>query len=214
MDDQELATLSEIGRRRVVHAGAVVNWAGDASTSCANVVSGALKLTASTADGREQIVGLLYPGDFVGQIFTDQTSLTITSLVDTDLCVFPRAGFERVLDEHPRMERMLLERTMASLQEAQGRMLSLGRKSTRERVASFLLEVADRTGSRDETGTIRVHVPISRGEMADYLGMTIETVSRQLTLFKTAGAITYARGDRDCTILDRGHLEAIAFPDR
>jgi len=212
MSDTELSAVSAIGRRRVVPDGHVVTWAGDASSTCANVVSGALKVTASTADGREQIVGLLFPGDFVGQPFTQEASLTVTTLTETDMCTFPRTGFERTLDAHPRMERMLLERTMEALNEARDRMLSLGRKNAQERVAGFLLEVAERAGSTDESGAIHMMIPISRGEMADYLGLTIETVSRQLTKLKTAGIIVFAKGERDCVILDRDWLDAIVNP--
>ncbi len=212
MSDCELAALSALGRRREVTAGQVVTWAGDPNANCANVVSGALKVSASTADGREQIVGLLFPGDFVGQLFTAEASLTVTALTDTDLCTFPRPSFERALETYPQMERMLLERTMASLDEARERMLSLGRKDARERVADFLLELAGRTGVTDEAGRVNVLIPISRGEMAGFLGLTIETVSRHLTRLKTAGIIDFAKGERDCTILNRAALEAIINP--
>lgn len=212
MSDCELATLSTFGRRREVGAGQVITWAGDQNSGCANVVSGALKVSASTADGREQIVGLLFPGDFVGQLFVTEASLTVTALTDTDLCTFPRASFEKALHTYPRMERLLLERTMASLDEARERMLALGRKDARERVAGFLLELAERTGLLDPTGHVRVQIPISRGEMAGFLGLTIETVSRHLTRLKTAGIIEFAKGERDCTIVNRRSLEAIANP--
>jgi CRP/FNR family transcriptional regulator len=209
--DTELVAVSDIGRRRVVPAGEVVTWAGDVSSSCANVVSGSLKVTASTADGREQIVGLMFPGDFVGELFTEEASLTVTTLTETDLCSFPRARFERTLDAHPRLERMLLERTMAALNEARERMLSLGRKNAQERIAGFLLEIAERAGTNDQSG-IRFVIPISRGEMADFLGLTIETISRQLTKLKSLEIITFAKGGRECIILDRDWLEAIVNP--
>jgi CRP/FNR family transcriptional regulator, anaerobic regulatory protein len=212
MTDSELVAVSEIGRRRMVPAGHVVTWAGDASTTCANVVSGALKVTASTADGREQIVGLMFPGDFVGQLFTEEASLTVTTLTETDLCSFPRTKFERTLDSHPRLERMLLERTMSALNEARDRMLSLGRKNAQERIAGFLLELAERAGQADASGDVRVIIPISRGEMADYLGLTIETISRQLTRLKASGIIAFDKGGRECVILDSDWLEAIVNP--
>lgn len=212
MTDSELVAVSEIGRRRILPAGEVVTWAGDASTMCANVVSGALKVTASTADGREQIVGLMFPGDFVGQLFTEEASLTVTTLTETDLCSYPRTRFERTLDAHPRLERMLLERTMNALNEARERMLSLGRKNAQERIAGFLLEVANRAGIMEKDGGIRMLLPISRGEMADFLGLTIETISRQLTRLKSSGVIAFAKGGRECVIRDRGWLEAIVNP--
>lgn len=211
LDDHELLALSAIGRRRTVPPGQVITWAGDVVTTFANVVSGALKVSASTPDGREQIVGLLFPGDFVGQMFTDEASLTITALTESKMCSFPRAAFERELGTHARMERMLLERTMASLDEARERMLSLGRRNAQERVAGFVLQVADRAGTPRD-GAIHVSIPMSRGEMADLLGLTIETVSRQLTRLKAAGLITFAKGERECTVLDLHGLERVANP--
>jgi len=212
ISDERLAILSALGRRWRVAAGQVVTWAGDANSHCANVISGALKVSASTADGREQIVGLLFAGDFLGQLFVNEASLTVTALTDTDLCAFPRADFERALASYPRMERLLLERTMASLHEAQERMLSLGRKDARERVADFLLDLARRTGMCGAAGEIRVLIPISRGEMAGFLGLTIETISRQLTRLKSDRVIDFSRGERECVILNSAVLEAIVNP--
>jgi len=213
LSDSELTALSAIGRRRVVPAGQVISWVGDASIFCANVVSGALKVTATLSDGREQIVGLLFPADFVGQLFTDETTLTVTAIVDTDLCGYSRGAFEAVLGDHPKMERLLLRRTMASLNEARERMLSLGRRSAQERVAGFILDLARRAGPVSADGLLHVSIPVSRGEMADYLGLTIETVSRQLTRLRTNDVIRFANGERICTIINPGQLERIVNPD-
>ena len=212
LNDFELSALNSLGRRKLLPAGEALSWAGESSATCGHIVDGALKLTASTADGREQIVGLLFPGDFVGQLFAEQNSLTITTLIDTDICLYPRGGFERLLETYPRMERMLLERTMSSLDSARERMLSLGRKNAQERVAGFLLELAEHTGAPDDSGGVRVAIPISRGEMADFLGLTIETVSRQLTRLKSADIITFAKGERDCTIIDLTSLKNLVNP--
>lgn len=212
MVDDELEALSAIGRRKLFPGGQVVTWSGDPNTLCANVVSGALKVTASTEDGREQIVGLLYQGDFAGQPFVEEAPLTITALTDTDLCIFPRPAFERTLGDHPRLERLLLQRTMRSLDEARQRMLSLGRKNAQERIAGFLLDVIERTVSRGATLPLAIELPIGRGEMADFLGLTIETVSRQLTKLKSEGVIAFEKGDRSCTIVNRAALVAIAYP--
>lgn len=213
LTDHELHALSDLGRRRTVPQGQVVTWAGDLVTSFANVVSGALKVAAATADGREQIVGLLFAGDFVGQMFTDEASLTVTALTETSLCSFPRAGFERELDAHSPMERMVLERTVASLNEARERMLSLGRRTAQERVAGFLVQLADRSGTRRDDGATDVSIPMSRSEMADMLGLTIETISRQLTRLKAAGLILVAKGERGCSVPDLRRLRRLANPD-
>jgi len=204
--DNALSALSAIGRRRRIGAGQVLVWAGDANLLCANLVSGILKVTASTAGGREQIVGLLFAGDFVGQPFVDETTLTVTALCTSELCLYPRERFERLLTEAPRLGHALLRRTMASLNEARERMLTLGQRSAPERVAAFLLNLADRTPD----APTRFEIPISRGDMADFLGMTIETVSRQLFHLKAMGVIALARGGRHVIVVDRVALEHAA----
>lgn len=197
--DEDLVDLSRIGRRKIVPKGSLVTWAGDENPVCANVVSGALKLQAATADGREQTVGLLFSGDFIGDPFDGETSLTVEALADTDLCLYPRGAFARVLDEQPHLQRALLERTMHSLREARERQLVLGRKSARSKLAWFLL-------SLPRTSAGEVDLPIARQEIADYLGLTIETVSRQFTDLRSSGVIEAERGGRRIRIAD---LEAL-----
>lgn len=213
LDDQELKALNTLGQRRTVARGESVMWVGDDSLICGNLLSGVLKLVASTMDGREQIVGLLYPSDFVGNPYNDQVDFTITALTDVELCVFPRHPFERVLEDHARMERLLLQRTLHALGEARGRMLTLARKSAGERIAGFLLEMAARSaGSACQAapgGPVTFDLPLTRGQMADVLGLTIETVSRQLTRLKEAGVIALP-GTRAVTILDRDGLRTRA----
>ncbi len=203
--DDELSALSGIGRARSVVKGQVVVWEGD-PTICANLVSGVLKLSSSAADGREQIVGLLFPGDFVGQPFAEESSLTVTAVGDADLCVYPREAFETVVDDHPRLERMLLRRTMASLDEARARMVALGLKSALEKVAAFLVDMGERAAGPLAPGRpCRFDLPLSRAQMADVLGLTIETVSRQMTVLKASGLIALS-GHRTVTIHDPARL--------
>ena len=99
LTDEELESLNRLGRRRHVGKGETIAWAGDDNLVCANLLSGVLKLTAATADGREQIVGLVYPADFVGRPFADRVDYDITAMTDAELCVFPREPFERALDD-------------------------------------------------------------------------------------------------------------------
>ena len=211
-DDDQLAALSAIGRRRVLAAGQVLTWAGDANLLCANIVAGILKVTASAASGREQIVGLLFAGDFVGQPFTEDSTVTVTALVESDLCLYPRERFERALGEAPALERALLRRTMAALNDARERMLTLGQRGAQERVAGFLLGLADRAAPGRRDGAITIDVPVSRRDMADFLGLTIETVSRQLSRLKILGAVALSRGGRTILVRERSLLAALANP--
>nr|WP_294848957.1 Crp/Fnr family transcriptional regulator [uncultured Sphingomonas sp.] len=201
--DDELATLNSIGRRKIVPKGAVVSWEGDDNGMCANIVSGALKLLKTTSDGREQAVGLLFEGDFVGQPFTDTSELTAVALSDTDICQYPRRQFERVMAEKPKLERALLQRTMRSLNEARDRQLTLARKGARARIAGFLVDLS-RGGARD------IELPMSRGDIADYLGLTIETVSRQFTDLRAKGLIDAEKGGRRVKLIDVASLQSLS----
>jgi len=208
LDDRELTALNAIGQRRRVARGQTIAWAGDEAVICGNLLTGVLKLVAATADGREQTVGLLYPADFFGQPYAGDVDFTLTALTEAELCVFPRAAFERVLENHQRLERLLLQRTFETLNEARGRMLVLARRSAGEKLAGFLLDMAARAGaSRD--GPVTFDLPLTRGQIADVLGMTIETVSRQLTRMKQSGLIGLP-GGRAITISNREALVARA----
>ena len=213
LSDDELVALCRIGQRRHVARNETIMWAGDDSVICANLLEGIMKLSASASDGREQTVGLVYPGDFIGRLYADQAGFTVTALTDGELCVFPRVQFEAVLHDHVRMERLLLQRTFSALEDARGRMLTLARRSAEERVAGFLLDIVKRvsnTGCRAVSdGPVTFDLPLSRGQIADLLGLTIETVSRQLARLKAAGVI--ALPDlRTVTIRDQAGLEARA----
>jgi CRP/FNR family transcriptional regulator len=213
LSDEELSTLNTLGRLRSLARGQTLVWAGEEAMICANLLSGVLKLSAATADGREQIVGLLYPADFVGRPFAKAAEHTVTALTDAELCVFPRKTFEAALESHVRMERLLLRRTLTALGDARSRMLMLGRKSAEEKVASFLLDMAGHlagTGQKgDHPGEITFDLPLTRAQIADVLGLTIETVSRQMTKLKRAGLIGLPSG-RLVTIRDRSALENLA----
>ena len=214
LNDEELSTLNRLGRKRHLARGETLLWAGDEAALCANLLSGVLKLSASTADGREQIVGLLYPSDFVGRPFAEEAEHNVTALTDAELCVFPRKPFEEALENHVRMERLLLRRTLAALDEARARMLMLGRKTAEEKVASFLLDMASHLGGAPKAGACRgagmdaevtFDLPLTRTQIADVLGLTIETVSRQMTRLKREGLIDLPSGRR-VTICRRDSL--------
>ena len=213
LDSDELARLNSLGRKQRLARGETLQWSGDESLVFANVIDGVLKLSTSTADGREQIVGLLYPADFLGRLFAVQVDYDATALTDVELCVFPRTRFEQALSDFAKLERSLLQRTIAELEQTRRWMLLLGRKTAEEKVASFLLHILERLkpegcAGRDG-GPLRLELPLTRAQIADVLGLTIETVSRQLTKLKSAGIIALD-GARGVTILRSQALEDLA----
>lgn len=209
----ELDVLNQIGRRQTVKRGQVLIWEGDESLLVANVIEGVLKLSTSTADGREQIVGVVYPSDFIGRPFGQNSQHTVTALTDARVCSFTRSAFDGFARQHPELEHKLLERTLTELDRARAWMLLLGRKSAGEKVSSLLLEMSRRLAgaacSGPSEGLDRFELPVDRQQMADLLGLTIETVSRQLTRLRSAGIVD-TPDRRSVVILDRIALAANA----
>ncbi|MBS0253982.1 MAG: Crp/Fnr family transcriptional regulator [Proteobacteria bacterium] len=214
LDSGEIAALNTIGRRRTLQAGESLIWEGEDSLLVANVIEGVLKLSTGTEDGREQIVGVVYPSEFIGRPFGGTTSHGVTALTDARVCVFNRTDFDAFAREHPALEHKLLERTLAELDRTRRWMLLLGRKSAGERVASFLLELAERLApAHCEVQLMpaprRFTLPFSRQQIADVLGLTIETVSRQFTRLKGEGLIDLP-SRREVEIVDMAGLSAEA----
>ena len=214
LDKEELSALNTIGRRRNLEAGESLIWEGEDSVLVANVIEGVLKLSTGTEDGREQIVGVVYPSDFIGRPFGSTSGHGVTALTNARVCVFSRRDFDAFAREHPALEHKLLQRTLAELDRTRRWMLLLGRKSAGEKVASFLLEMSERLvdpGCVDLGGTPlrRFSLPFSRQQVADVLGLTIETVSRQFTRLKSEGLIDLP-SRREVEILDREGLAAEA----
>lgn len=209
-DERQL--LGRLGRIQTVPRGRTLVWEGEDAMLVANVIEGVLKLSTSTSDGREQIVGVVYPSDFIGRPFGERSQHGVTALVDSCVCLFPRAAFDRFAHAHPELEHRLLNRALDELDRARRWMLLLGRKSAAERVASFLLELSNRlaeTGCEQQGPLDSFELPLDRQQIADVLGLTIETVSRQMSALRAAGIIELP-GRRALRIRDRQHLIALA----
>jgi len=142
LDDHEIALLNKIGRRRRLAPGETLLWEGDEAVFVANVVSGVLKLSTQKSDGREQILGLAYPSDFLGRPFGEVSPYSVEALSESIVCVFQRSDFERFAEEHGRLEHKLLERTLGELDRTRRWMLLLGRMNAEEKLATLLLEIA------------------------------------------------------------------------
>lgn len=214
LDTSELVALNTIGRRRNLAAGESLMWEGEDSVIVANVIAGVLKLSNGTEDGREQIVGVVYPSDFIGRPFGETIWHDVTALTDARVCVFGRKDFDTFAREHPALEHKLLRRTLDELDRTRRWMLLLGRMSAGEKIATFLLDLSERLIEPGcaipvDSPLKRIVLPFSRQQVADVLGLTIETVSRQFTRLKSAGVIDLP-SRREVQILDRGALMAEA----
>ena len=214
LDSKEVEALNAIGRRRNIAAGELLIWEGEDSVLVANVIEGVLKLSTGTEDGREQIVGVVYPSDFIGRPFGTTNGHGVTALTDARVCVFNRRDFDAFAREHPELEHKLLDRTLGELDRTRRWMLLLGRKSASEKLASFLLEMAERLVEPGcqisfDRPKRTLTLPFSRQQIADVLGLTIETVSRQFTRLKDEGIIGLP-SRREVVILDHEALVAEA----
>ena len=211
LNPEELSLLSQMGRRQRVKAGHTLLWEGDDAPVVANVLEGVLKLVVAAADGREQIVGIVFPSDFIGRPFGKESPYSVTAMTDAEVCIFNRNSFDDFASSHPDLQQKLLRRTLDELDRARHWMMLLGRKSAAEKVASFLLEMSERlTGQGCDDGVRGAfELPFGRQQIADILGLTIETTSRQLTKMRADGLLDLP-SRREIRITDRAAMEMIA----
>lgn len=212
LDVNEVASLGKMGRHHKLVPGQTLIWEGEDSLLVANVISGVLKLSTSLSDGREQIVGVVYPADFIGRPFGARAQHNVTALTDAQVCTFSNGDFDRFAREHPELEHKLLERTLSELDRTRRWLLLLGRMTASEKLANFLLDMSERLvrpGCAADGPADAFDLPFGRQQIADILGLTIETVSRRLNDFKVQGIIAVP-SRRRIEILDREALSGIA----
>jgi CRP/FNR family transcriptional regulator len=203
---EDLSRLAGMTAHRRLDTGQTLFHEGDAADEVFTLTSGMLKLFKLMSDGRRQIVGFLVPGDFLGLAFGSSYVYSAEAVTPTSVCRFRRSQFMALLEDCPAVEKEVLGRTSAELAAAQEQMLLLGRKTARERLASFLTALARR---RNTAPGVALELPMSRADIADYLGLTIETVSRTLTLFRKERLIALPEKHL-ISILRRAELEQVA----
>lgn len=209
LTEEERAALARAGRTRQIARGETLFAAGDSANACATLTSGALKVTSFDADGSEHILALVHPSGFVGEFFRPFTDHDVVALADSTLCVFAGSDMDRALDEYPALARALLRRAQEDLHASRTLQALSGRKSARSKVASLLLGFAQGASQSPCHPAGSFDLPLSRGEMAGMLGLTIETVSRQLSSLEKAGAIR-RNGKRGIDLADPALLSEAA----
>ncbi len=203
-ESDELEALDAIKYYRSYEAGQPVIWSGDEMNFVGSVVSGIATLTQTMEDGRTQMVGLLLPSDFVGRPGRQGAAYNVVATTDVVMCCFRKKPFEELMAKTPHIAHRLLEMTLDELDAAREWMLVLGRKTAREKIASLLAIIARRDASLSTdsiTGAVSFDLKLTREAMADYLGLTLETVSRQISALKKAGVIVL-EGKRHVTVPD------------
>ena len=194
LSDEELACLARAAQRISLSAGTLFIEEGEPATCFYSVDAGFIRLFKSMPDGRRQIIGFAGPGHFLGLGASLCNVISAEAMEPVRLCRFSRATLQAVFEELPQLERKLLEVAMHELVLGQQQMLLLGRKTAVERIASFLLAWAERQGlcaaGQLPLPNSTLSLPLSRTDLADYLGLTIETVSRSLSALRRDGLIS------------------------
>ncbi|WP_342739837.1 helix-turn-helix domain-containing protein [Bradyrhizobium sp. B117] len=207
LDAAELREFEHLGRRVHFAAGETVFSEEDITTSFYNVLEGVMRLYKLLPDGRRQIVGFALPGAFLGMNISVRHNFSADAIGAVTVCQFAKTPFGRFIADRPHLLRRINELAIRELSQARDHMVLLGRRSADEKVATFLLGWRERLfalkGAPDT-----VPLPMSRQDIADYLGLTIETVSRTFTKLERHGAIEIIQGG--IGLLDPARIQALA----
>ena len=215
LTEEQLLFVSKHAVRKFLPSGTHLANEKEDVTTYGNILSGVIKLTKMLADGRQQIVGLQFAPDFLGRPFKRQTEIAAQAATEVKLCSFPAHVLDAMIKETPELEHRLHEQALKELDEARDWMLTLGRKTASEKVASFIHMIATHIDPDFENPNhiIRFELPLKRADIADFLGLTIETVSRQLTKLRKAGVIEL-ENNRTVTVPSLSRLENECELDR
>jgi CRP/FNR family transcriptional regulator, anaerobic regulatory protein len=205
-DRTKLATL---GSHRDYRRGQIVMAAGDNNIASATLISGALKVSTVDAEGNEQILSVIHPAGFVGEMFAPIAHHDITALTDSRLCLFSRQDYEAAVHHYPALAEALLRRSSAELIEARQLLDLKGRRSAEAKMAGLIIAFAKAASDSSCHAVTTFELPLSRNDIANLLGLTIETVSRQITRLERAKLIA-RKGARGIDIRDAPALEALA----
>jgi len=202
----DLAEFRELGWTLKLSPGQALFNEGDPATRVFTLTRGTLKLYKLLADGRRHVTGFMHPGDLLGISIDDEHAFTAEALEAAQLCWFPRNRFDEFVERHQPMERELYRRAAHELAAAQQQLVLLGRKTATERLASFLLILGDRAERVNGNSNPSFKLPMNRSDIADYLGLTKETISRVLSAFRRDRVIRLRAID-EVEIVDREALE-------
>ena len=214
IDDSDLDRLGAAAVTLSVQPGHSFIQEGDPAEHFFNVTAGTAKLFKLLPDGRRQVTGFAGVGYFLGLAVSSGYSFSAEALEPVKVCRFSRTKLRGLLDDFPALEKKLLEVASNELVVAQEQMLLLGRKTARERLASFLIARANMLPHCSGAGGAgggkeRIHLPMTRSDIADYLGLTIETVSRSLSRFRVEKLIEIPNNS-EIVVLKHAALDEIA----
>jgi CRP/FNR family transcriptional regulator, nitrogen fixation regulation protein len=204
LTDRELASLDRIGSVVLLARDQTIFSEGDSARYFYKVIAGAVRSCRLLADGRRHICEFFLPGDFIALDADDIHHFSAEAVADTTLKRYPRSSLDQLTSVEPRVAKGLRSLICLRLLAAQQHLVLLGRKNAVERIASFLLEMAERNGDADH-----ISLPMTRGDIADHLGLTTETVSRTFSHLRAQGVIEL-EGAANVLLMDNPALEELA----
>ncbi len=207
----EVQALEAVTLSQQVAMGATLARAGEPRLHVYTLTQGALRLVRTLADGRRQISGFVLPGDYLGLSGSDVHRYDVEAIADSRACRVSVAHMRELRSRYPHLERKLLQRACQALDDAQDAAMALARLQPPEKVADFLLRLAARE-VRLGGSALRVTLPMGRGDIADHLGLTMETVSRTFTRLRQQGLIALPHLNI-VEILDEPALRQLAGDD-
>jgi CRP-like cAMP-binding protein len=201
-----LLRIQEYGARQHFTRNETIFNQDDPAEQVYRIVSGTVRLCRYMPDGRRYIVDFLLPGDLMGFVESPDLPASAEAVTEVTLVAFPRVCFDRLAEENAAVRTQLLCHLSANLLTAQQHLFVLGCQKARERVASFLLRLADRW---DLACGDRLDLPMSRQDIADHLGLTIETISRTITALRGEGIVLIPNTNQ-IVLRDMAALRALA----
>lgn len=207
--DDDLRALQRIGTKARVARDEAIFTQGEPATCVYKVISGVVRLCRYLQGKRRHIAQFAFPGDFVGIMDFEAHSFTAEALTDVVLIRYSQRELAELSEERPSIRRRFLTLLSQRLCDMENHLTVLGRQTAKERVVSFLLSMAERLGIDEDD---LVDVPMSRQDMADYLGLTNETISRVVTELKRAGLVE-TPNHRQFILNDSERLQALADGD-
>ncbi|NOZ42510.1 MAG: cyclic nucleotide-binding domain-containing protein [Alphaproteobacteria bacterium] len=209
---RDLKKFSEIITDIRKSAKQVICAEGDESGNIYNIRTGAVRISKMLSDGRRQITGFLFAGDFFGLSCRNKYSYTAEAITDVEICSIPRAKIIDSFRKFPELGERAFDMTRIELEATHEQMLLLGRKTAREKLCSFLLAIRGKYKPLDQGDDTIVDLPMSRSDIADFLGLTVETISRQFTGLYRLGHIEL-EGFHKVVLKDADALFALAEGD-
>ncbi len=209
LGDELLPHLCSRSVQKHLKKGETLFYEGDAANSVFNIKEGVMRIVRLGEDGRRQVLAFLGHGDYLGH--TNKTNFTYSAeaLTDVELCQFQRSSIESLSQKIPEFDKQFYKLTACLIDDMTDLLFMIGRKNALERVASFLMGMSDKLKKNGSNRCDELWLPMSRIDIADYLGLTLETVSRSISRLKKDGLINVTHAHY-ITINDHEALGALS----